>query len=232
MLLTSLNWMSVEAYLEREDRVILITGAVEQHAYASLASDVLVPLEIAKAACRRDPVLIMPPLPYGLSPYFVAYPGTVSLRSETYAAVVREVLSGLLAQGFRRILVVNGHGGNVGVLVAVLTELGNAHPGARLRLFLWWRHPRVAAVAQAAGLPQAHANWSENFPGLTRVGPSPEGEKAAPQIPAGASAAETRALLGDGSYGGPYVAPDEIMAQFFDAAVDALVEALDDLKHA
>lgn len=228
MLLDDMNWMDVESYLKQDDRIVVITGACEQHGYVSLLADIRVPLAVAQAACRRQNVLIAPPLPYGISPYFTAYPGTISLRPEVFAAVVREVLEGLLAQGFRRILVSNGHGGNTGVLVPLLVEMGNAHPEAHFSLFQWWLHPAVNAVAQEAGLTQFHANWSENFP-FTRVGPVPDGEKPPVEMPRTASAQTCRSILGDGNYGGPYQAPDEVMERLFDAAVEAMVEMIEAL---
>lgn len=228
MLFQDLNWMGVEKYLAQDNRVVVITGACEEHGYLSLLSDIRAPLEIAQAACHRENVLIAPPLPYGISPHFTAYPGTVSLSTETFTALVREVIEGLLAQGFRRILVSNGHGGNTQALRSLLAELGDVHPEASLALFQWWHHPAVDAVAQDAGLPQHHANWSENFP-FTRVGPAPEGEKETVDISSAASAAAVRAELGDGSFGGPYQAPEEVMERFFAAAVEAMVEMLREL---
>ncbi len=225
MLFKDQSWMDVERYLERDERVVVITGACEQHSGLSLLADVNIPLAVAREACERERVLVAPPLPYGISPYFSAYPGTLSLSSETFTTVVQELIEGLLAQGFRRILVSNGHGGNTGALRSLLVELGDAHPDARLALFHWWRHPAVDAVAQEAGLPQHHANWSENF-GFTRVGPVPEGEKEAVEISSSTPPDVVRATLGDGSYGGPYQAPDEVMERFFAAAVDAMAEAL------
>lgn len=228
MFLQAMSWMDVERYLARDDRIIVITGACEQHGYVSLLTDILAPVEIARAACRQEDVLVAPPLPFGISPYFTAYPGTISLRVETFAAVVREVLGGLVAQGFRRILVSNGHGGNTGVLIPLLVELGNAHPEARFELFQWWTHPDVVKAGDALGLSQRHANWSENFP-FTRVGSVPAGDKPAVSLSRTASAAATRAGLGDGNYGGAYEASDEAMGRFLAAAVDALVAALRDL---
>jgi creatinine amidohydrolase len=228
MLLEDMNWMQVEDYLTRDDRIVVITAACEQHAYLSLLTDVRVPLEIAKAACDREGVLIAPPLPYGISPYFTAYPGTISLRPETFAVLVREVLTGLVAQGLRRILVSNGHGGNTGVLTPLLIEIASAHPGAKLELFEAWRHPAVVEVAQQAGLGLNHANWSEAF-WFTDLGQSPSGEKPVPVFSRTASAAETRAALGDGNYGGPYTAPDEVMRRTFDAAVEAMTGILREL---
>lgn len=223
-----MSWMDVERYLALDDRIVVITGACEQHGYLSLLSDILSPMAIAKAAIEHEPVLVAPPLPFGISPYFTAYPGTISLQMETFAAVVGEVLTGLVAQGFRRILVSNGHGGNTGVLIPLLVELGSAHPEARFELFQWWTHPDVIEAGEELGLVQQHANWSENFP-FTRVGSLPTGEKPLVNLPRTTNAAATRAALGDGSYGGAYQAPDAAMEHFLEAAVDAMVAALRDL---
>jgi creatinine amidohydrolase len=229
MQLASLNWMQVEAYLQRDDRIVVITGACEQHAYLSLLTDIRLPLAIAEAACEREQVLIAPPLPYGISPYFTAYPGTISLSSKTFATVVRAILANLWTQGFKRILVSNGHGGNTGVLGALVSELNTAHPEVKIALFEWWRHPAVNAVAEAEGLAQHHANWSENFPALTRIALVPNGQKSPVALPPGTSAVATRALLGDGSFGGAYQAPDAVMDRFFAAAVDAMAAVLREL---
>ncbi len=229
MQFASMNWMQIEAYLQRDDRVVMITGACEQHASLSLLADIRVPLAIAEAACEREGVLIAPPLPYGISPYFTAYPGTISLSPETFATVVREVLANLRRQGFQRILVSNGHGGNSGILGPLISEENTAHPEAKIVLFEWWRHPAVNAVAEAAGLAQYHANWSENFPALTRVAPVPDGQKAPVALSNGTSAAAARDVLGDGCFGGAYQAPDEVMERFFAAAVDVMAAALREL---
>jgi len=220
-----MTWMDVERYLTCDDRIVVITGACEQHGYVSLLSDILAPMAIATAAIEQEPVLVAPPLPFGISPYFAAYPGTISLRVETFAAVVRELLTGLVAQGFRRILVSNGHGGNTGVLIPLLVELGNTHPEARFELFQWWTHPDVVQAGEKIGLPQRHANWSENFP-FTRVSSVPSGEKPLVNLSRTATAAATRTGLGDGSYGGAYQAADAAMESFFAAAVDAMVATL------
>jgi creatinine amidohydrolase len=225
MLLADMNWLAVDEYLKLDDRIVVITGSCEQHAYLSLATDIRIPLAVAREACEREKALIAPPLPYGISPYFVAYPGTLSLSPETFAAVVRELLEGLLAQGFRRILVSNGHGGNTGVLGPVMDEFVNEHPETKLALFQWWQHPAVAAVAEEAELPRRHANWSENF-AFTRTGPSPEEEKPMVDASKAVGAAEFRAALGDGSFGGPYQAPDEVVERVLAAAVEGMVQAL------
>ena len=223
--LDNLTWMDVERYLLKDDRLVLTIGSCEQHAYLSLATDARVPMAIAREACCRSGVLAAPALPFGISPYFMAYPGTISLRPETLAAIMRDMIESALAHGFRRIVLNNGHGGNTGVLTAIAIEIGNAHPEAKLSLFHWWQHPAVAAIATKAGYPQFHANWSESF-AASRVGPLPEGSKPAVDLPLATSARTTRDLMGDGSFGGPYQAPQELTDRLFAAAVDTLVEEL------
>lgn len=221
-----LNWMDVEHYLAHHDnRVVVITGACEQHAYLSLLSDVRAPLAIAQAAAGFESVLIAPPLPYGISPYFAAYPGTVSLTPATFTAVVREVLTALVKQGFAGVLVSNGHGGNTDALRYLLIELGAEHPGVTFDLFEWWRDERVLNVATAAGLPPNHANWLEALP-ANRVADLPDGDKAPPQFSRVAPPEAVREALGDGSFGGPYHAPDAVMDRVFEAAVTSMVERL------
>src|ERR687886_852161 len=104
--------MQLEEYLARDDRIVLPLGSVEQHAYLSLGVDVILSERVSVEAAEPLGVPVLPALPYGLTPYFAAYPGSPTLRTETYVAVLRDVLESLYGQGFRRFLLVNGHGGN------------------------------------------------------------------------------------------------------------------------
>lgn len=103
-----LNWMDVESYLKTDDRLMLVVGACEQHGYLSLLTDIKIPVALATAASQRTNVLIAPPLNFGISPYFAKYPGTISLRTRTFLAVVEDIVRWVHAQGFRRLLFVNG----------------------------------------------------------------------------------------------------------------------------
>src|ERR671932_499158 len=111
MRIADMNWMQLERYLEDDDRIVLPLGCTEQHAYLSLATDSILAERAAVEAAEPLGVPVLPALAYGLTPYFAAYPGSPSLRLSTYVAVVRDLLDSLHAQGFRRILVCNGHGG-------------------------------------------------------------------------------------------------------------------------
>jgi len=216
-----LNWMDVEAYLEKDDRLM---GACEQHAYLSLMTDVQIPLALADAAAKETGALVAPAINFGISPYFATYPGTFSIRITTLLALVDDIIGMAYEQGFRRFLVLNGHGGNT-VLRTHLYELANRLPDMQAAWYAWWLEPNVAAVAQKHSLEQNHANWEEAFP-FTRVCELPAEPKEKPQSPGITAAAEVRAAYGDGSLGGPYQAGDEIMEEMFAAALKDIVELL------
>ena len=132
MRMEELNWMDVEGYLQAEDRLMLVLGACEQHAYLSLLTDVKIPLALADAASQQTGVLVAPPMNFGSSPYFMAYPGTFSLRTSTLLDLVEDLVRSAYQHGFRRILVLNGHGGNDparGRLYEILSELARPAPG-------------------------------------------------------------------------------------------------------
>ncbi len=221
MRLADLNWMDVERYLEHDDRIILITGATEQHSYLSLLTDIRIPEALATAAAEREGVLVAPPLNFGCSEYFMEYPGTITLSPATFGLVLTEVVQSLVQHGFRRLLVMNGHGGNA--MPAALQAMAAAPDGPRIAWHSWWLGDAVAALAAETGLQPDHANWLENFP-FTRVADVPAGVKTMP--PDWDSAHVTRAALGDGSFGGHYQAPDEVMARLFDSLVEETVGLL------
>ena len=112
MRISDMNWMMVEEYLKRDDRCVLPLGSTEQHAYLSLSVDSILAERIAVEAAEPLGVPVFPVVAYGITPYFRAFPGSITLRVDTYLRVVGDILDAMAEQGFKRILIVNGHGGN------------------------------------------------------------------------------------------------------------------------
>ena len=169
------SWFDVEKYLQNENRLILVLGACEQHGYLSLLADSKIPLALADAASQKTGVLVAPVVNYGISPYFMDYPGSFSLRATTLLDLVEDLVRSAYHQGFRRILFLNGHGGN-DPSRARLYEVANTLPELQLAWYAWWQAHSVEAVAINHGLRSYHAAWIEAFP-FTRVGDLPDGEK-------------------------------------------------------
>jgi creatinine amidohydrolase len=224
MRLEDLNWMDVEEYLKQENRLMLVLGATEQHGFLSLLTDVRIPVALADAASQASGVLVAPALNFGCSPYFLAYPGTFSLRVSTLIAAVEDLVRSAYQSGFRRVLVLNGHGGNSPAR-AQLMEIASSLPEMQLRWYDWWLSHSVEEVALKYNMKPAHANWLEAFP-FTIVSDLPETPKTPPYVPGIMSAKTSREVYGDGSFGGPYQTADEVMHELFASALRDILQLL------
>lgn len=216
MKLSDMNWMQVEEYLRNDNRVVLPLGSTEQHAYLSLCVDCILSEKVAADAAEPLGIPVLPTVNYGLTPYFTAYPGTISLRMETYVALVRDILDNLAKTGFRRILIVNGHGGNRPVQGFVNEWLAR-RPECAVRFHNWWNAPEVQAKVNEIDPVASHASWMENFPWTRLPGVTlPEGQKPMTDLThlAMLNPLQVREYIGDGNYGGVY--------QRSDADTDAL----------
>jgi creatinine amidohydrolase len=96
---------------------VLPTASIEQHGpHAPVITDTLlcgtVAQRAAEAAAGQAQILVAPVLCYGNSHHHRPFPGVLSLSSPTYLAAVTEVLEGLVLSGFRKLVILNGHGGN------------------------------------------------------------------------------------------------------------------------
>jgi len=219
-----LNWSDIEHYLQTDDRLILVLGSCEQHSQLSLLTDVKIPMALAEAASQKTGILVAPPLNFGVSTYFLAYPGTLSLRVSTLIALAEDLVRSAYRQGFRRILILNGHGGNDPARVQ-LYEIATDLPDLRLVWYVWWQSHSLQAIAEKHALKPSHANWMEAFP-FTQVAELPPGVKTPPYVPGLLGADEARRVYGDGSFGGAYQADRAIMDELFAALLEDIVTLL------
>lgn len=132
---------------------VLPVGAVEQHAdHLPVDCDSHSAWTVAYAAAQRCPqpdVLVLPPPMFGFSPHHASWAGTITLRLSTFAALVEDVVGCLAAQGFTRMLVVNGHGGNIGPLTAIITGLATS--GTEVGFVNYWSPGESAWREQLTG---------------------------------------------------------------------------------
>lgn len=225
-----MSWLDMEAYLRKDDRVVVPLGSLEQHAYLSLGVDNILSQRVAEEAAKPLGVPVMPGLSYGLTPYQTAWPGTITLRMDTYLSVVRDLMDGLSRQGFRRILFVNGHGGN-GAARGLLQEWMMDHPKTSVRWHDWWSAPRTWDKVQAIDPVASHASWMENFPWtrLMTYSPAPDAQKPLvdAEILRSLSPDGVRAYVGDGNMGGVYAKADEVMLELWAIGVEETRAAIE-----
>ena len=230
MRISEMNWMMVEEYLKRDNRAVLPLGCTEQHAYLSLSTDSILAERLAVEAAEPLGVPVFPVLAYGITPYFRAFPGTITLRVETYISILRDILDAMAEQGFKRILIVNGHGGNTPAR-GFIGESTADHPGMRIKFHNWWNAPKVWAQVQAIDPVASHASWMENFPWTRLAKVSPPAEQKPMSDLDKVRRLDPKSLreyLKDGNYGGLYQRDEEEMIKIWRIAVEETRELITD----
>ncbi|HVE47986.1 MAG TPA: creatininase family protein [Casimicrobiaceae bacterium] len=221
MRIAEMNWMQVEQHVTRDRRAVLPMGSTEQHAQLSLCVDAILAERVAVEAAKPLDVPVFPAINYGLTPNFVDYPGTVTLRLSTLCALVVDVLDGIVHSGFRQIVIVNGHGGNSPAQGAVLEWL-NSNRGVQVKWHNWYNAPQTWAKVKTIDPIATHASWMENFPWTRLPGVTPPTEAKAvldmtryQRLDPGGK----KALVGDGNFGGLYQRSDDDMLALWEIAV-------------
>lgn len=122
-----MTWPEVEASQKQDPVVLFPVGSIEQHGpHLPLDTDIRSAWEVCvrtSEAVTDFPVIVAPPLWAGFSPHHMGFPGTLTLRYETFTQVIEDVCGCLHQHGFHRIVIVNGHGGNIAILGATVYKL-------------------------------------------------------------------------------------------------------------
>jgi creatinine amidohydrolase len=116
-----------------DDAIVIVPiGATEQHGpHLPVMVDHRLVHEVAVRAARlvarAEPIVVAPAIPFGMSEHHVSLGGTISLDFATMQAVLNAVCESAIRQGFRRICILNGHGGNIAAIETIVTELTIRH---------------------------------------------------------------------------------------------------------
>jgi creatinine amidohydrolase len=156
-----INWMEFrEVVPARVQTVLLPTGTLEPHGVANNGADNTAPTAMARHIARRVNALVAPTVPYGITGSMEAYPGAFQITEAAYRPFVKQVLEGLAKNGFRNIIVLNGHGGpQSAVLNSVAAEV-SAERRVRTLVVNWWSFASDV-TKQVFGEDGGHAGWNE-----------------------------------------------------------------------
>ncbi len=176
VLWAKLSWPALEELASRPPHMaIWPLGTTEQHG-RHLPTDVDVAncWQVALGVSARTGVPLLPALPFGDSRFWEGWPGTLSLEPETFVQLVLDVTDGIARTGFRRLLLLNGHVGNVPALAIAEGRIRQRHPEFQVRALSWWDvSPRVIELVYADSiegtLRSFHANDGETSVYLTHA---------------------------------------------------------------
>lgn len=160
--LQDVNWMEFKEIVPSKiNTVILPTGTLEPHGVINNGADITAPIAIARKIAREVNAMIAPVIPYGITGSMDAYPGAFSISESAYRAYVKDVLNGLAKNGFRNIVIMNGHGGpQTAVLTQLATEVGQ-DKHVRTLVINWWSYCTDVTLA-VFGEDGGHAGLNEN----------------------------------------------------------------------
>ena len=114
-LIEDMNGHQIKEKVNDETIALLILGACENHGdHLPFGSDFIFPLELAKrVAIKIKNLVILPPVPYGVSSHHKKFFMTISLGTNTVISIIENILESIYNNGIRKILIINGHDGNI-----------------------------------------------------------------------------------------------------------------------
>ena len=134
-----INWMEFrDAVPSKIQTVLLPTGTLEPHGVVNNGADNTAPFAMAKTIAQRVNAMIAPTLPYGITGSMEQYPGAFQITEAAYRPFVKQILEGLAKNGFKNIIILNGHGGGqTAVLQSVAAEVAT-EKRVRTLVINWW----------------------------------------------------------------------------------------------
>lgn len=156
-----INWMEFkEVVPSKINTVLLPTGTLEPHGVINNGADNTAPTAMAKTIAQRTNAMIAPTLPYGITGSMEAYPGAFQITESAYRPFVKQILEGLAKNGFKNIIILNGHGGGqTAVLNAVAAEVATEKK-VRTLVINWWSFASDE-TKEVFGEDGGHAGWNE-----------------------------------------------------------------------
>jgi creatinine amidohydrolase len=156
-----INWMEFRELVPSKVKTVLLpAGTLEPHGVANNGADITAPVAMAKTLAPRVNAMIAPAVPYGITGSMEAYPGAFQIPEAAYRPYMKAVLEGLAKNGFRNIIILNGHGGpQTAVLTAVANEV-SAEKHVRTLVINWWSFASDV-TKEVFGEDGGHAGWNE-----------------------------------------------------------------------
>jgi creatinine amidohydrolase len=159
--MNDINWMEFRELVPAKIQTVLLpTGTVEAHGVVNNGADNTAPLALARAMAPKLNALVAPLVPYGVTGSLDGYAGTFQVSEEAYRAFMTDVLRGLARNGFRNIIVINGHGGPQSAILSDVAEKVGRAERVRTMVTNWWAICSDVTL-KVFGEDGGHAGWNE-----------------------------------------------------------------------
>ena len=158
-----MTWEELKEEAKKDTVVILPVGAVEQHGYhLPVDTDADLANYVAEKVATRTNTLLLPPVYYGYTEFGLRFPGCVSIKSEHFIHYIEDIVISLDKTGFKRVIIINGHGGNDSSIKNSIIELCYKLDDLKIKSENWWRMKNIAEMSEKLlGHPIRHACATE-----------------------------------------------------------------------
>ena len=227
------------AALPRDIVVVMPVASTEQHSlHLPVFTDSMIIGEVVRRLEARAPddVLALPVMWLGYSQHHMRYPGTISARSETHREVMMDIVASMIAHGFKRILIVNSHGGNSANISVLLQNLMEQYEDAEIFACASYSGPasaKMAEIREAGSEGSGHAGETETSmilalrPDLVKTDRlDADGQQARTWLPGATNYRRMDQRTTHGGVGDPTSATPQKGERFFEAAAEGLVEVV------
>ncbi|MHB0875642.1 MAG: creatininase family protein [Anaerolineae bacterium] len=246
VLLTEMSWPEAEQRLAAGALAVLPLASTEQHGpHLPLSTDATIVSEcVHRAALVAEdiPILVAPTLTVGFSEHHMDFPGTLTLQIPTFIAAVTDICESLIRHGCRKLLLINGHGGNHELAQVVVRQVMSKHRVVIGAASYWdvAREALLAAGGEAVGLIPGHSAGFETAcmlalrPELVHLEALPSGPQSEPGATAVRRMVRDRGVMSaphaeqhadSGVWGDPALVRPDLGAGFV-AAITASLAAL------
>jgi creatinine amidohydrolase len=159
--INDLNWKQFRDRVpSRCDLALVPVGTIEAHGAIPLGTDTIIPEALAAALAPKLDALIAPPIAYGVTNSLLPYPGSTTVSAATFRSYLFEAIAGLVDAGFRRVVILNGHGGQTSEVADVVARLWNEKKAYAVAVE-WWGFAEELASRIYPGTISGHAGVEE-----------------------------------------------------------------------
>jgi creatinine amidohydrolase len=248
ILLEHLTWFDVQEYLKKETVILLPVGSLEQHGpHLPLATDSINVTFLATKAAEASRVLVAPTIRPGVSYNHMKFPGTMTLRPETMVELISDMVNSLVSHGFRKIILLNGHGGNNAAIEVAAIKLKEQHPKVVIGVLHAWLLQKEGGKVLECPI-QYHADEGETSEVLVSAKELVRMDRAVKEIPHSRSGLfsfqisevfnqttfyglpKTHTVTQSGTFGDATLATEEKGRVLFDEEVSNLIQEIERLK--
>ena len=144
--LASMTWPEINEAALQQRVAVIPAGTLEDHGlHLPIDTDIVIADKICQMLADKlpDDIVVLPPITFGFSPHHLDGPGTITLKWDTFIQSTHQIISSLFYHGFRKVLIVNGHGSNEPVLDIASRQAILSNPDSQSAMISWWSLTKV-----------------------------------------------------------------------------------------